>query len=213
MKDRAFLGASVAAAIVASLCCILPIVFAVAGFSIIRASAFFAAWRPYLLAATFALLALGFYFAYRPPRQECEPGTVCARPGTGRTVRVMLWIAAFAVFAFAAFPYYSGRMAELIPGGDSGGPVAAQSTPKVERVVAMAKEATAKFKVTGMTCGACVASVKKALSKTKGVKSAEVSLEKELATVVYDDRQVNQQQLREAVNKTGFKAEPAEEKK
>ena len=40
--------------------------------------------------------------------------------------------------------------------------------------VAMAKEATAKIKVTGMTCGSCVASVKKALSSTKGVKSAEV---------------------------------------
>ena len=79
--------------------------------------------------------------------------------------------------------------------------------------MAMAKEATAKIKVTGMTCGSCVVAVKKALTNTKGVKSAEVSLEKELATVVYDNEQVKEQQLREAINKTGFKAEPAEEKK
>ena len=79
--------------------------------------------------------------------------------------------------------------------------------------VAMAKEATAKIKVTGMTCGSCVVSVKRALSRTKGVKSAEVSLENEIATIVYDDQQVNPQQLREAVNKSGFKAEPAEGKK
>ena len=77
----------------------------------------------------------------------------------------------------------------------------------------LAKEATAKIKVKGMTCGGCVVTVKHALTKTKGVKSAEVSLEKELATVVYDDGQVNEQKLREAINKTGFKAEPVEEKK
>lgn len=79
--------------------------------------------------------------------------------------------------------------------------------------LAMAKEATAKIKVQGMTCGSCVVTVKKALTNTKGVKSADVSLEKELATVVYDNERVNDQQLREAINKTGFKAAPAEEKK
>jgi copper chaperone CopZ len=45
------------------------------------------------------------------------------------------------------------------------------------------------------------------------VKAADVSVEKGLATVVYDDSQVNEQQLREAINKTGFKAEPSPEKK
>lgn len=79
--------------------------------------------------------------------------------------------------------------------------------------IATAKGATARIKVTGMTCGSCVVAVKKALANTKGVKNAEVSLEKELATVVYDSEQVNEQQLRDAINKTGFKAAPAEEKK
>jgi len=30
---------------------------------------------------------------------------------------------------------------------------------------------------------------------------------------VYDDQQTNEQQIREAINKTGFKAEPNQEKK
>lgn len=78
---------------------------------------------------------------------------------------------------------------------------------------AMAKDSTVQIRVSGMTCGACAVSVKRGLEKTKGVKSADVSVEKGLATVVYDDSQVNQQQLHDAINKTGFKAEPAEEKK
>ena len=64
-----------------------------------------------------------------------------------------------------------------------------------------------------MTCGACSVSVKSALTRIKGVKSADVSYEKGLATVVYDDQQTNEQQLREAINKTGFKAESKSEKK
>lgn len=78
---------------------------------------------------------------------------------------------------------------------------------------AMAKDSTVQIKVSGMTCGACAVSVKRGLEKTKGVKSADVSVEKGIATVSYDDSQVNEQQLRDAINKTGFKAELAEEKK
>ena len=74
--------------------------------------------------------------------------------------------------------------------------------------VALAKEVTTEIKVSGMTCDACAVSVQKGLEKTKGVKHAQVSSERGVATVVYDDAQVNEQQLRDAINKTGFKAEP-----
>src|SRR5882762_4300401 len=57
---RLFVAGSVFAAILASLRCVLPIVFALTGVSILGASAMFAAWRPYLLGATFGLLGLGF---------------------------------------------------------------------------------------------------------------------------------------------------------
>lgn len=76
-----------------------------------------------------------------------------------------------------------------------------------------AKDVQTEIKVSGMTCGACSVSVQSALTKVKGVKGADVSHEKGLATVVYDDQQTNEQQLRDAINKTGFKAEPNQEKK
>ena len=78
---------------------------------------------------------------------------------------------------------------------------------------AMARDATAQIKVSGMTCGACAVSVRRSLEKTKGVKSADVSVDKGLVTVVYDDGQVNDQQLRDAINKTGFKVELPKEQK
>lgn len=80
-------------------------------------------------------------------------------------------------------------------------------------VSAFAKDVKAEIKVSGMTCGACAVSVKRALTKVKGVKTAEVSQEKGLATVLYDDTRTNEQQLREAVNQTGFKVEPGPDSK
>ncbi len=79
--------------------------------------------------------------------------------------------------------------------------------------IAAAKETTTQINVSGMTCGACAVSVKAALTRTKGVKSADVSTVNGLATVVYDDTQVSEQQLLDAINRTGFKAEPSKEKK
>ncbi len=79
--------------------------------------------------------------------------------------------------------------------------------------VARAKEATTEIKVSGMTCSKCAVSVQKSLERTKGVKHAEVRVEKGLAIVMYDDARVNEQQLREAIHRTRFKAEPSEGKK
>jgi copper chaperone CopZ len=80
-------------------------------------------------------------------------------------------------------------------------------------IAANAKEVTTQIRVSGMTCDACAVSVQKSLERVKGVKHAEVSSQKGLATVTYEDNQANEQQLREAIDKTGFKAELNSEKK
>ena len=62
----------------------------------------------------FVLLALGFYFAYRRPRQACEAGIACESPAGARAGRIWLWIATAFVILFAAFPYYSGPVANFL---------------------------------------------------------------------------------------------------
>ena len=73
--------------------------------------------------------------------------------------------------------------------------------------LASAKEVTTQIPVSGMTCGSCAVVVKKALTSLEGVKKADVSVEQNKATVVYEDSRVTEKQLREAINKTGFKVE------
>ena len=215
MTSRGFLGASIMAAVAASSCCILPMVLALAGVSLAGAAGAFAPWRPYLLAVTFALLVFGIYFAYWPARRHCEPGAACARPGVSRSGRIGLWMATALVLALAGFPYYSGPVAGRVLWGSAGAPAAAglPPTPVLFGQQKLASDATARIKVKGMTCGSCAVSVKKALTSTKGVKKADVSLEKGLAVVVYDHAQVDEEQIRAAINKTGFQALPGDKKR
>lgn len=200
MNSRSFLGASIVAAVVASFCCILPIVFAVAGVSIVGAAAGFAAWRPYLLALTFVLLGTGFYFAYRPAKLQCEPGSGCARAGMGRSGRIGLWIATVAVVAFAAFPYYSGPVAEWVLSvrGNNAASASPPMSVKVERVV---------LAVEGMDCPACASTIEKQLKAMPGVSKATVSYEKGRAEVEYDASSVSLAQIETAIKEHGYRAQ------
>ena len=197
MKDKAFLGASLIAGIAASMCCILPIVFALTGAGIVGASAFFATWRPFLLGATFLLLGFGFYFAYRKPKHACEPGSACEKPGIGKTGRVGLWVLTAVVLILAAFPYYSEPVARLLLANKP--LVTAPAAPRLER---------ASFAVDGMGCTACATVIEKKLKDLAGVQSAIVSYEQKRATIEFDARKVTIAQLEQAIQDAGYRAHP-----
>jgi copper ion binding protein len=197
MKSKAFIGASLIAGIAASLCCVLPIVFALAGAGIVGAAAFFAAWRPYLLGITFLLLGLGFYFAYRKPKHACEPGSACEKPATNRRGRMGLWIASAGVLIVAAFPHYSEPVAKLL------------LSSKVSETTAVAPRLDrASFAVEGMNCTGCATAIEKKLKNLDGVQSAIVSYEQKRATVEFDVNKVTIAQLEQAIRDAGYRAGP-----
>jgi mercuric ion binding protein len=59
------------------------------------------------------------------------------------------------------------------------------------------------IKVEGMTCKMCVLAIKKSLKDVKGVKKADVSLEKKRAVVITEDY-VKPQQLLKAIQRAGM---------
>ena len=73
-------------------------------------------------------------------------------------------------------------------------------------ISASAATKTATIHIEGMHCKMCSASVAKALEATDGVEKVEVSQEKGVAVVQYDDQKVTEARLREVINSTGFKA-------
>lgn len=62
------------------------------------------------------------------------------------------------------------------------------------------------IKVGGMTCGGCVASVRRVLDAQPGVAAADVSLEKAEARVRFDPARVDPAALRKAIDAAGFSA-------
>jgi copper chaperone CopZ len=190
------MAGSIFAAILASFCCILPIVFGLTGLTVVGASAAFAAWRPYLLTATFGLLAAGFYFAYRrPAKTECAPGSACAMPVTKRSGRVVLWLTTAAAMAFALFPYYSGPVAErLLPDKTAH---AASPAPALQH---------ASFRIEGMDCAACAVAVEGKLKSVAGVQTARISFEQKTAEVDFNPAIASPEQFCKAIEEAGFLA-------
>ena len=72
----------------------------------------------------------------------------------------------------------------------------------------------AQYKVTGMSCAACSASVQRVVSRLKGVESCEVNLVTEKMTVRFDEDAVSYEEIKKTVEKAGFGLEKeAEEAK
>jgi copper chaperone len=71
-----------------------------------------------------------------------------------------------------------------------------------------AAKKTATIKVYGMSCQMCANGVAASLKRVKGVESAEVSVKKAQAVVVYNDRQVTLAEIKKQIDKSGFSTKP-----
>lgn len=66
---------------------------------------------------------------------------------------------------------------------------------------------TLTFDVSGMTCGGCVGSVQRALSKIDGVSHAEVTLDPGVASVVADIKRATPAQIEAVITGLGYQAQ------
>ena len=193
-EERLALGGAVLAAFTSSVCCIGPLLAVALGGGAFGAAAALQSARPYLLVVASAFLAFGFYRAYFRRRPECAPGEACATKPVTRMNRAALWMSSVAVLAFALWPYYAG-------------PLLRGANANVSTAMAEAKIERATFRVTGMTCGGCEATIKFVLDGTAGVKSATVSYDRSEAVVDYDPKVTTKEKLRDAISETGYTAE------
>jgi copper chaperone CopZ len=184
---------TVAAAIAASLCCILPILAAVTGLGAIAAGAEFEKWRPYLLGVTGLLLAAGLIFAWRDRKTNCAPKSMCATKSISRWNWIALALVAALAVGLAAFPYYSGAVARMALGA----PGPAQS-------VSAAHVAKAIFRIPDLDCPACAVSLSSALRKLPGVLDVSSDVDAHRAVISYDPTALNATALENVITGAGF---------
>ncbi len=196
MTDKSLTFASIAAAGLASLCCIGPLAAVGLGIGSFSAAALFEGLRPYLLGLTAVLLAGAFYMNYRKRSEaECADGNCAVSPEKKRKQTMLLWLATGAVAVLAAFPYYSGVL--------SGNTASAQTVLAASNVEG---QSIAVFSVDGMTCAGCAAGLTATLEREKGVKLAEVDYEKETARIRFDPSQTSAETLIAAIGELGYSA-------
>ncbi len=105
-KARGALFASGLASVLASTCCLGPLVLLSLGISgawignLTRLEPF----RPYFIGIAFAALFLAYRRLFRP-KSACKPGGVCAIPHVTATYRLLFWIVAALIIVALSFPY------------------------------------------------------------------------------------------------------------
>ncbi|MBK6800275.1 MAG: mercuric ion transporter MerT [Novosphingobium sp.] len=105
-NGRGALFAGGLAAILASTCCLGPLVLVALGFSgaWIGNVTVLEPYRPIFLGV--ALVAM--FFAYRRifrPAQDCKPGEVCAIPQVRSTYKIIFWVVVALLLVALGFPY------------------------------------------------------------------------------------------------------------
>ena len=94
------------AAVLASSCCLGPLVLVMLGISgaWIGNLTVLEPYRPLFIGAALVAMVFAYRRIFRPAR-ACEPGEVCAVPRVRTTYKVIFWAVAALVLVALAFPY------------------------------------------------------------------------------------------------------------
>ncbi|GAC1384404.1 MAG: hypothetical protein NVSMB30_31510 [Hymenobacter sp.] len=191
--SKSLFGASLLAALAASLCCITPLLAVVGGLGgAASAFAWLEPYRLYLAGLTVAVLGFAWYRQLRPrPAADC-----CAVPEKRSVMQSTGFLGAVTALAalLLAFPYYGAQLY----------PAAQLSTPTVAANGATPVWQTRTYRIGGMTCEACARHVEHAVQQVPGVQTVAVSFDQATAQVRFDAAHAQPAQVEGAINGTGY---------
>lgn len=193
--SKAVTGVGIFAAVAASLCCITPLLAMLAGAGSIASSL---SWlepvRPFLICLAVVTLGFAWYKSLRTNGSaECgSDGTCKVEKKSFLASKTFLVFITIAAIASIAFPYYAKVF-----------------YPKVQKqnfvIVESSNMQTASFTIKGMSCKGCEAEVNNELYKISGVIDAQTFYEKGTSIVKFDSSKAKTQQLKAAIENTGYK--------
>lgn len=178
----------VASTLLASLCCVGPLLLAVLGLGSLGLGAFLGRYHWVFLSVAALLLLYAWRLHVREVRtcaRECRP--VEAK---GRNLG-LLAAGAFVLLTFL------GLNVSLYVGGRAEESPAAPRPPET---------ATATVPVSGMVCYTCGFTIERSLMGRSGLKHASADVRRGTVTVEYDPKQVTLEEIISAINRTGYRA-------
>ena len=190
-KEKKLISTSIITAIAASLCCITPILALIAGTTGFASTfSWIEPFRPYLIAFTILALLLAWYQKFKSQKQEIDCDCEEEKPKLINSKKFLLFVTLFAGLMLA-FPYYSQIF-----------------YPNTSKVVVYVKESSiseVEYNIKGMTCSGCEAHIESEVNKLKGIILVKANHEKGNTFVKYDKTKVVNNEIKDAVKKTGYK--------
>jgi len=185
-------GASLFAAIAASLCCVTPVLALFSGVSGIAATF---SWvepiRPYLVGLTILVLGFAWYQKLKPKKEEidCE----CEEDGKEPFIQSKSFLGIVTVFALIllAFPSYS----HIFYPDNNNKEISGVSESNLKLV---------NMEIEGMTCTGCEEHVQFAASQLEGVFVTKASYESGKAAITFDQSISSLEEVIDAINETGY---------
>ena len=109
LKSRVAAAGSLIAAVLASSCCIGPLLLVTLGVSgaWIGSLTALEAYQPIFVMITIAFLAIGFWQVYFKPKRACSDGEACAHPLSDRLIKTVLWVATILVALAMTIDYWA----------------------------------------------------------------------------------------------------------
>lgn len=101
--------ASICGAVLASSCCVVPLLLVTLGVSgawIGNLSAL-DAYKEYFAAVTIICLGMGFWQVYLKKSPSCDDGSFCSTPTSSRITKSVLWIAVFLVLVALSIDWWA----------------------------------------------------------------------------------------------------------
>ena len=190
-SDNKLIGAGLLTAIIASLCCITPVLALIAGTSGIASTfSWIEPFRPYLIGLTVLVLGFAWYQKLKTKKEiDCE----CELEKKPKFIQSKKFLGIVTVFAviMLAFPYYSG--------------IFYANTKKQIIVVDKSDIKTTEFEISGMTCASCEEHVNHEVNKLNGIVNSKASYENRNAIIEFDKTKANEAEIEKAINSTGYK--------
>lgn len=191
MKKSIVASGGILAALLASTCCVTPLLALAGALGIgVAQLSFLISIKPYLITISLIAIAYNLYKAYKPSKNNC-----CTVPdnktGTGGKImrsKAFLWVIAIFTVIILLLPYMG--MAQT----------------KANSYQVKKKIVKTEYYAEKLTQSCCIGIVEYSLKKVDGYEKLEANTEKRLLTVWYDANKTNAEKIKEAINKTPYKA-------
>lgn len=188
LKTKSAFGYGIGSAIVANLCCLVPLIAITVGLSSFSFFLSFTKYRPYFLALSIILMAVTLWWNWQRNKECCQTKEQKEKLVNITIITILIYVVILSLLNYS-LPNILANY---------------QKTAVLKQNV----ETRLNLQVSGLTCPSCPEIIRKIVKEEKGVKEARFSYPSGKGYVIYDKTQINKAKIISVIKKAGYKNKP-----